>query len=116
MAKVYLQFGAVGTRAGTAAAVPARVPTAPKTPGIMRTSASRARGDPLSVTKTGRMQAAHDRYLAATPGSRARFEEARRRLAGGVNRGGMIFQEYPLFIERATGCYLYDVDGREVLD
>jgi glutamate-1-semialdehyde 2,1-aminomutase len=62
------------------------------------------------------MLAAYDRYLAATPGSRARFEEAQRRLAGGVNRGGMIFQEYPLFIERAAGCYLYDVDGREVLD
>lgn len=70
----------------------------------------------MSTIQTGQMRAAYDRYVAATPRSRARFEAAQEHLPGGINRGGMYFNEYPLFIERADGCYMYDVDGRAILD
>src|SRR5260370_32890178 len=69
-------------------------------------------GFEMPLLGSDRMQTAYDRYLAATPGSRARFAAAREHLAGGVNRGGMTFATYQLFIARAEGCYLCDLDAR----
>lgn len=47
------------------------------------------------------------------------FNEARQVIAGGVNSPVRAFKavgETPLFIERAQGPYLYDVDGRKYID
>lgn len=60
--------------------------------------------------------AAEERYLAATPRSRELFERAAKVLPGGVGRASIPFFHYPVFIERAEGAFLYDVDGRAVLD
>lgn len=70
----------------------------------------------MTLTETGPMQTAHQRYLDATPKSRALAEQARGLLPNGVSRSGIAFSHYPLFIDRAEGKYLYDVDGRAILD
>ncbi len=51
--------------------------------------------------------------------SRALFEEAQRLLPGGVNSPVRAFRAVggnPVFIDRASGPYLYDVDGNRYLD
>jgi len=47
------------------------------------------------------------------------FEEARRWIPGGVNSSVRAFASVggdPIFMERAEGAYLYDVDGRRYID
>jgi glutamate-1-semialdehyde 2,1-aminomutase len=56
---------------------------------------------------------------AASPRSRALFDEARRLLPGGVNSPVRSFRAVggdPLFIARASGARVWDEDGREYLD
>ena len=70
----------------------------------------------MAQMQTAGMQRATERYLERTPNSRRLSETARGALAGGVSRAGMPFLLYPVFIDHARGQFLYDVDGREVLD
>ncbi len=47
------------------------------------------------------------------------FEAARKLMPGGVNspvRAFMAVGGHPIFIDRASGCYLYDADGNEYID
>ena len=47
------------------------------------------------------------------------FERAVKRIPGGVNspvRAYGAIGEVPRFIERAEGCYIYDVDGNRYID
>ena len=47
------------------------------------------------------------------------FERAVKRIPGGVNspvRAYGAIGEAPRFIERAEGCYIYDVDGNRYID
>ena len=47
------------------------------------------------------------------------FEQAQRSIPGGVNSPARAFKSVgrdPIFIERADGARLYDVDGNEYLD
>jgi len=51
--------------------------------------------------------------------SRDLFEEAQELFPGGVNSPVRAFKSVgaqPIFIEKASGAYLYDVDGREYID
>jgi glutamate-1-semialdehyde 2,1-aminomutase len=51
--------------------------------------------------------------------SRSLFEEARRLLPGGVNSPVRAFRAVggnPIFIDHASGPYLYDADGNRYLD
>src|ERR1700754_2352110 len=51
--------------------------------------------------------------------SAAAFERAQRLMPGGVNSPARAFGAVggsPLFIERAQGAYLYDVDGERYID
>ncbi len=51
--------------------------------------------------------------------SQALFEEAQKTIPGGVNSPVRAFKSVggcPLFIERAEGAYLYDVDGKRYID
>jgi glutamate-1-semialdehyde 2,1-aminomutase len=55
-------------------------------------------------------------YRAATPGSAALFEKAAARLPAGVTSNVKFFAPYPLYMTRAEGARMWDVDGREYLD
>lgn len=44
------------------------------------------------------------------------FEEAKKVLVAGVNSPVRAMKPYPFFTERAEGCRLYDVDGRNYID
>lgn len=48
--------------------------------------------------------------------SRELFEEAKEHLVGGVNSPARSYEPYPIFMERAEGSRIYDVEGEEYLD
>jgi glutamate-1-semialdehyde 2,1-aminomutase len=51
-----------------------------------------------------------------TAGSRALYERARQFLPGGVTSSVKFFPPYPIYMRRAHGATLVDVDGREYVD
>jgi glutamate-1-semialdehyde 2,1-aminomutase len=55
-------------------------------------------------------------YRRRTPKSAAMYEQAQRVLPGGDTRSTTFFKPYPVFVERAEGQYLYDLDGNVLLD
>ncbi len=57
-----------------------------------------------------------DEYRRRTPGSAALHERALAFLPGGDSRTVIAFSPYPLYIERARGCRMEDVDGNVYLD
>ncbi|MBW2369970.1 MAG: aminotransferase class III-fold pyridoxal phosphate-dependent enzyme, partial [Deltaproteobacteria bacterium] len=56
------------------------------------------------------------KYQGKTTRSKAVFEEAQQYVAGGVTRETCYWKPYPIFVERAEGCRVYDVDGNEYVD
>jgi len=57
-----------------------------------------------------------DTYRKRTPKSLEAFQTAKRYLPGGDTRTAIFFQPYPIWIEKAQGCQITDVDGNEYLD
>ncbi len=55
-------------------------------------------------------------YVARTPGSRVADEEACAFLPGGSTRSATDAHPYPIYVDRAEGCTLVDVDGNEYID
>ena len=55
-------------------------------------------------------------YRRVTPGSAALFEKAAERLPAGVTSNVKFFPPYPIYLTRADGARVWDVDGREYLD
>ena len=55
-------------------------------------------------------------YAAKTPASRRMSERARQVLPAGVVANVKYFAPYPLFMQRAGGSHLWDVDGNEYVD
>jgi glutamate-1-semialdehyde 2,1-aminomutase len=55
-------------------------------------------------------------YRSRTARSATLFAEAERVLPGGVTHSNRFWPPYPLFIERAHGSRLHDVDGNEYID
>ena len=55
-------------------------------------------------------------YAAKTPASRKLSERARQTLPAGVVANVKHFAPYPLFMQRAGGSHLWDVDGNEYID
>jgi glutamate-1-semialdehyde 2,1-aminomutase len=55
-------------------------------------------------------------YRELTRASREAWERACGRIPGGVSSNVRFFEPYPLFMERAAGSKVYDVDGREYID
>jgi glutamate-1-semialdehyde 2,1-aminomutase len=51
-----------------------------------------------------------------TPGSRDAWARASARVPGGVTSNVRYFPPHPIFMERASGARMWDVDGREYLD
>ncbi len=57
-----------------------------------------------------------DRYKAQTPKSRAMYQEAEKILPLGVSSNFRTYEPYPIYIQRAEGSKMWDVDGREYTD
>jgi len=55
-------------------------------------------------------------YESKTNKSRALFDQARKRFAGGVSHNIRFFEPYPFFTQKANGKYLHDVDGNKYTD
>ncbi len=57
-----------------------------------------------------------ERYRRRTPESRRIYSEARKHLPGGVPGNAGYRPPYPLYVERAAGPFLWDVDGNRYID
>jgi glutamate-1-semialdehyde 2,1-aminomutase len=57
-----------------------------------------------------------ERYLSRTKKSREMYELAREVLQDGGGGDMQCYQPYPVYIERAAGSKVYDVDGNEYVD
>src|SRR5581483_6852450 len=57
-----------------------------------------------------------DAYVARTPRSRRIYEEARNYLPGGVSGNAKFLKPYPLYLKRAAGAHVIDVDGNDYVD
>ena len=55
-------------------------------------------------------------YEAMTPRSRRLFARSRRVFAGGVSHNARLYDPYPVFVERAKGSHIWDVDGNRYTD
>jgi len=55
-------------------------------------------------------------YESRTPRCRAMMTEARKYLPGGDTRRSIFFFPYPIWIDHAEGCHVYDEDGNDYLD
>ncbi len=62
------------------------------------------------------VSAAEQLFRERTPRSLAAFEQHGDTTPGGVAKGAYYYSPYPLTIERADGCRLWDVDGNEYVD
>ncbi|MDT8273128.1 MAG: transaminase [Desulfomonilia bacterium] len=60
----------------------------------------------------------NERFVGERPRSRAFFEEAKKNLVGGVPMSWMRIWSggFPVFVEKAQGVYITDVDGHRYLD
>lgn len=70
----------------------------------------------MALTSTDALSHAIDEYRRLTPGSAALYGRASARLPAGVTSNVKFFPPYPIYMERAEGARLRDVDGREYLD
>lgn len=55
-------------------------------------------------------------YESRTPRCREVMTEARKYLPGGDTRRSIFFFPYPIWIDHADGCHVYDEDGNDYLD
>ncbi|MDM7274737.1 MAG: aminotransferase class III-fold pyridoxal phosphate-dependent enzyme, partial [Thermoprotei archaeon] len=56
------------------------------------------------------------KYVSMTPKSRGLFERARKVLPGGVTYAIRFFKPYPIYVSRAEGVHVWDVDGNVYVD
>ena len=73
----------------------------------------------LDRERLGRVLAEEeDRFVSDHPRSRARFDEARRCLLGGVPMNWMVrwAGRFPVFVQEGSGAHFTDIDGRRYLD
>src|SRR5882757_1012904 len=59
---------------------------------------------------------AKEAYVATNPKSLARYVEATAVMPGGNTRTVLHYAPFPLAMERASGCRLWDLDGHEFVD
>ena len=62
------------------------------------------------------MEALEAEYRRVTPKSRAQWERGMPVMPGGIIKGAYWSSPYPLYVERAQDCYLWDLDGRKYVD
>src|ERR1700722_2276934 len=59
---------------------------------------------------------AKEAYVTSAPRSLARYVEATTVMPGGNTRTVLHYAPFPLAMDRAAGCRMWDVDGREYID
>ncbi len=74
----------------------------------------RLSGEAMSINQLVKQQ--YEEYESKTLKSREIYLNARNYMPGGDTRSVAYFKPYPLFIEKAKGCRLYDVDGNVYID
>ncbi|HEX4607741.1 MAG TPA: aminotransferase class III-fold pyridoxal phosphate-dependent enzyme [Urbifossiella sp.] len=57
-----------------------------------------------------------DRYTAAFPKSKARFEQAKSIFPTGVTHDTRMMDPFPVYVTHATGAHKWDVDGHQLTD
>ena len=57
-----------------------------------------------------------EEYRSLTPKSRAQWERGTSSMPGGVMRQANWKSPHPIYVERAEGCFLWDLDGRRYVD
>ena len=62
------------------------------------------------------LQAERARYVALNGGSSAKHEEAKRWLPGGDTRNSIFWGPFPIYVSRANGSKIVDLDGNERVD
>ena len=55
-------------------------------------------------------------YRQITPKSLTQWERGKPVMPGGIIKGAYWSDPYPIYIERAEACYLWDLDGRRYVD
>lgn len=70
----------------------------------------------MSVVAAAPASSLSERYAAAFPGSRKRFEKARVIFPAGVTHDTRMMSPFPVYIDRAKGSKKWDVDGHELID
>jgi len=55
-------------------------------------------------------------YEAMTARSMEMFERAGKVFSGGVNHNARLYEPYPIFVEKAKGRYIWDLDGNRYTD
>ncbi|MBI2867297.1 MAG: aspartate aminotransferase family protein [Chloroflexi bacterium] len=73
-------------------------------------------GHPPAADTKRFLAAAEERYKTATPRSRRAYERTSSIVPSGSPAGIAFVRPHPLYIRRGEGCYVYDVDGRQIVD
>ncbi|MGE4657649.1 MAG: aminotransferase class III-fold pyridoxal phosphate-dependent enzyme [Gammaproteobacteria bacterium] len=70
----------------------------------------------MSLEEHSMISAIEKVYLRRTERSGIAFRRAKKVLPGGNTRQSAFWNPYPLTIERASGCYVWDLDGHRYID
>ena len=62
------------------------------------------------------LESLHSEYKARTPRSMEQWERGKQTMPGGIIKGAYWKSQHPLYIDHASGCMLYDLDGNEYVD
>ena len=62
------------------------------------------------------LESLHSEYKARTPRSMEQWERGKQTMPGGIIKGAYWKSPHPLYIDHASGCMLYDLDGNEYVD
>jgi len=57
-----------------------------------------------------------DKWVAKTPKSAEAYDRARKHVPGGVGSNFRFMDPYPMFVSRAQGSRIFDLDGNEFID
>lgn len=71
---------------------------------------------PSAAQSTSRASQVRAAYEGQTPSSRSLWERAQTVFPQGVNAQAKYFSPYPIFVDRAAGAVITDVDGRDYVD
>jgi len=70
----------------------------------------------MIIAQSNILELAETAYRARTPKSSQLFEAAKTVLPGGDTRSVVYFPPYPTFVERGSGCRVWDADNNEYID
>src|SRR5215213_5604659 len=70
----------------------------------------------MSAQKAASLHQEEQLYRGLTPTSHEYFLKGREYLPGADSRSPLFYPPYPVVLEEGNGCWLFDVDGNELLD